>query len=88
MAFDDLGSSSGIGAERKYEISWSTYENGGGLAPLPNAFSTKVPLDAGGAEYLAASVLCAGSSEPPCPGPVTAYLRRKRASVEVVGIDR
>ena len=55
---------------------------------LPEARGPKVPALDGNAEFLAATIGCAGPAEGACANPVTVYLRPAKAGFEVVGIDR
>jgi hypothetical protein len=47
-----------------------------------------VPALDGKAEFLAATISCAGSIEGACANPVTVYLRPAGSGFQVVGIDR
>jgi hypothetical protein len=88
LEFDDLPAKSWIRVAGKYDIRWSSFDNGSGLEEIPGARGNKIPAPGGKSEFLAATIACEGPAEAYCSNPLTVYLKRAGTSFEVVGIDR
>ena len=87
LTFEDLNNGHRDGEPRQYTVRWATWDGNGHTEQLPDATGSDIPeFRNGDTKYLAATVACEGTDR--CEKPVTVYLRRCNAGLEVVGIDR
>jgi hypothetical protein len=84
LTFEDLGAKRG-GGSGQYSVRWTSWDGDGRATPLSEASDTQVPSFRSDTRYLAATFKPAGGAG---DDPVTVYLRRGDAGLQVVGIDR
>jgi hypothetical protein len=87
LTYQDPGAGLGIGNRREYALSWASWDSKGRATAITDARGWQVPAFRGDTLYLAATIMPAGGGSAQ-GNPLIVYLRRGRAGLEVVGVDR